>query len=128
MNASTTKWAGRILSALVIAFMLFDAAGKLARESHVVAAQAELGFPDGQIRLLGAIVLACTILYAIPRTAIFGAILLTAFLGGATAAKVRLEDASLWFSVVMGVLAWAGLYLRDGRLRTIVPFSTHSSA
>jgi hypothetical protein len=128
MNATATKWTGRILSALVVAFMLFDAAGKLARESHVVAAQAELGFPDGQIRLLGAIVLACTILYAIPRTAIFGAILLTAFLGGATAAKVRLEDASLWFSVVMGVLAWTGLYLRDGRLRAIVPFKTHSSA
>jgi len=124
----TAKWTGRILSGLVVAFMLFDGISKLARESHVVAAQAELGFPDGQIRLLGAIVLVCTLLYAFPRTAVFGAVLLTAFLGGATAAKVRLEDASLWFSVAIGVMAWTGLYLRDGRLRAIVPFNAQSSA
>ena len=128
MSTTAARWTGRVLSGLVIAFMLFDAAGKLARESHVVAAQAELGFPDGQVRLIGAIVLACTILYAIPRTAVLGAILLTAFLGGATAAKVRLEEASLWASVVMGVLAWAGLYLRDVRLRAMVPLDTRSSA
>ena len=68
------------------------------------------------------LVLVCTAVYVIPRTSILGAILLTGFLGGATAAKVRIEDASLFFSVVMGVLAWAGLYLRNDRLRALVPF------
>ncbi|HUB10305.1 MAG TPA: DoxX family protein [Myxococcales bacterium] len=116
------QWTGRVLSGLVVAFMLFDAAGKLAREQHVVAAQAQLGFPDAQIQLLGVLALAAAVLYAIPRTAVFGAVFLTAYLGGATAAKVRLQEASLWFSVAMGVLAWLGLWLRDARLRALVPW------
>jgi hypothetical protein len=86
-----------------------------------VQATAELGFPDGQIRVLGLIILVCTVLYVIPPTSVLGAILLTAFLGGATAAKVRIEDPALLFSVVMGVLVWGGLFLRDERLRALVP-------
>ena len=66
-------------------------------------------------------ILLCTAIYAIPRTSVLGAILLTGFFGGATAAKVRLEDASLFFSVVMGVLTWAGLYLRNDRVRALLP-------
>lgn len=111
---------GRGLSVLVTLFMTFDGLAKVIVEQHVVRAQAELGFPGELSAPLGLVVLACTALYAIPRTTFLGAILLTAWLGGATAAKVRLEDLSLLFSVVMGVLVWAGLYLRDGRLRELV--------
>ena len=71
--------------------------------------------------LLGVLVLLCTALYAIPRTSVLGAILLTAFLGGATAAKVRLGDLTSLNSVVIGVLAWGGLYLRDERIRALLP-------
>ena len=113
---------GRGVSALVVLFMLFDGFGKVAVERHVVAAMAELGWPAGQTVTLGVVILVCTVLYAVPRTAVLGAILLTGFLGGATAAKARLEDASLLFSVAMGILTWLGLYLRDGRLRDLVPF------
>ncbi|MGH7296846.1 MAG: DoxX family protein [Polyangiaceae bacterium] len=113
--------AGRGISVLVTLFMTFDGVAKVLVEPHVVKAQAELGFPAELAVPLGLVVLACTALYAFPRTAMLGAVLLTAWLGGATAAKVRLEDASLLFSVVMGVLVWAGLYLRDERLRALLP-------
>jgi hypothetical protein len=117
-------WTGWGLSGLMIAFMLFDSLSKLALESHVVAATTQIGFPIGVIRMLGAIGLVCTLLYAIPRTAVLGAILLTAYLGGAIASKVRIEDplfSSVLFGVYFGVLVWAGLYLRDPQLRALIP-------
>jgi hypothetical protein len=114
-------WIGRGISAVVVAFMLFDGFGKVFVESHVVKAMGELGWPESQTVGLGLLVLACTLIYVIPRTSILGGIVLTAFLGGATAAKVRIEDPTLLFSVVVGVLAWVGLYLRDDRLRELVP-------
>ncbi len=120
-KVGTRVWIGRGLSGLVVAFMLFDGIGKIAVEQHVVKAMGELGWPPGQTAALGVLILVCTAVYAIPRTSVLGAILLTGFLGGATAAKVRIEDASLFFSVFMGVLAWAGLYLRNDRLRALVP-------
>jgi hypothetical protein len=120
-KVGTRVWIGRGLSGLVVAFMLFDGIGKIAVEQHVVKAMAELGWPPGQTVALGVLILVCTAVYAIPRTSVLGAILLTGFLGGATAAKVRMEDASLFFSVFMGVLTWAGLYLRNDRLRALVP-------
>ena len=120
-KVGTKVWIGRGLSALFVLFMLFDGIGKLAVDPHVVKAMAELDWPAGQTVGLGVLVLACTAVYVIPRTSVLGAILLTGFLGGATAAKVRIEDPSLFFSVGMGVLAWAGLYLRSGRLRALVP-------
>ncbi len=120
-NSTSTGalWTGRVFSALTVLFMLFDAAGKLARESHVLKAQVEIGWPDDLTRVLGGVLLVCTLLYAVPRTAFYGAILLTAWLGGATAAKVRLEDPMLWFSVAFGFLLWAGLFLRDSRIRSL---------
>jgi hypothetical protein len=120
-KVGTKVWIGRSLSALFVLFMLFDGLSKIAVEQHVVKAMAELGWPPGQTVGLGVLVLACTAVYVMPRTSILGAILLTGFLGGATAAKVRIEDASLFFSVAMGVLAWAGLYLRNERLRALLP-------
>jgi DoxX-like family len=116
---------GWALSILTIAFMLFDAAGKLALESHVVDATTKIGYPVDAIRPLGVVALLCTILYAVPRTAILGAVLLTGFYGGAVASKVRIEDplfSSILFGVYFGLIAWGGLYLRDERLRSLFPF------
>lgn len=112
---------GRILSGLVVLFMAFDGVAKLLKVPEVTKATTELGFPEGEIRSLGVTVLICTVAYVVPRTSVLGAILLTGFLGGATAAKVRLEDPSLLFSVAMGVLVWGGLFLRDERLRELLP-------
>ncbi len=120
-KVGTKVWIGRGISALVVAFMLFDGVSKVVVEHHVVKAMAELGWPPALTVPLGVLSLLCTAVYVIPRTSILGAILLTGFLGGATAEKVRMEDASLLFSVVMGTLAWAGVYLRNVRLRPLVP-------
>ena len=92
--ATSSKIQRRIgwgLSALTILFMLFDAAGKLALEAHVVQATTKIGYPVETIRPIGVIALICTVLYAIPRTALLGAILLTGFCGGAVASKVRIK-------------------------------------
>jgi hypothetical protein len=125
--ATTSKTQARIgwgLTTLTILFMLFDAAGKLALEAHVVEATMKIGYPVGAIRPIGVIALICTVLYAIPRTAVLGAVLLTGFCGGAVASKVRIEDplwSSVLFSVYFAIIAWAGLYLRDDALRRIFP-------
>jgi hypothetical protein len=113
------------MSGITILFMLFDGLSKLALERHVVEATTRIGYPEDVIRPLGIVILICTILYAIPRTAILGAVLLTGFLGGAVASKVRLEDplfGSILFGVYLGILAWGGLYLRDSELRTLLPW------
>jgi hypothetical protein len=117
-------WAGWGMSGLMILFMLFDSLAKLALERHVIAATTQIGYPEHAIRPLGAIALICTVLYAVPRTSVLGAILLTAYLGGAVASKVRIDDplfSSTLFGVYFGVLIWGGLYLRDERLRAMIP-------
>jgi hypothetical protein len=117
-------WTGRVLSGITILFMLFDAAGKLALESHVIEATTKIGYPVAAIRPIGVIALICTILYAVPRTALLGAVLLTGFYGGAVASKIRIEDplfSSTLFAVYLGLITWVGLYLRDERLRTLFP-------
>ena len=119
-------WIGWGMSGLMIAFLLFDSVSKLALERHVVEATMQIGYPLDVIRPLGLICLGCTILYAIPRTSILGAILLTGYLGGAIASKVRIEDpmfSSVLFGVYFGILVWGGLYLRDERLRALIPLS-----
>jgi hypothetical protein len=125
--ATRPKWVQRTgwaMSGLMIAFLLFDSVSKLALERHVVAATATLGYPLDVIRPLGLICLVSTILYAIPRTSILGAILLTGYLGGAIASKVRIEDpmfSSVLFGLYFGLLVWGGLYLRNGQLRALLP-------
>jgi hypothetical protein len=124
-HSKTMLWAGWSLSGLTVLFMLFDGLSKLAMEHHVVEATTKIGYPVEVIRPLGIVLLASTILYVIPRTAILGAILLTGFLGGAVASKVRIEDpifSSILFGVYFGILAWGGLYLRDERLRSLMPW------
>jgi hypothetical protein len=122
-HSKTRLWAGWAMSGLTVVFMLFDSLSKLALEPHVVEATTKIGYPPDVIRPLGLVLLVCTILYAIPRTAILGAILLTGFLGGAIASKLRIEDplfSSILFGVYFGILAWGGLYLRDDRLRVLL--------
>ncbi len=117
-------WIGWIMSGIVVVFLLFDGVTKLMMITPVVNATVGIGYPVDVIRPLGIICLACAILYGMPRTAVLGAILLTGFLGGAVASKVRLEDplfSQVLFGVYVGVLAWGGLYLRDGRLRALFP-------
>jgi hypothetical protein len=124
-RSKTQSRIGWVLSIVTILFMLFDSAGKLFLESHVVEATTKIGYPVDAIRPIGIIALLCTILYAIPRTAILGAVLLTGFYGGAVASKIRIEDplfSSILFGVYFGLLAWAGLYLRDERLAALLPF------
>jgi hypothetical protein len=112
-------WTGRVIAVLLVLFLLVDAMGKVLRLAPYVEGTARVGFPDGALVPLGVVLLACTLLYAIPRTAVAGAVLLTAYLGGATATHVRMGEPFV-FPVVFGVLVWAAVYLRDRRLRTAI--------
>jgi hypothetical protein len=120
--ASTTMlWAGRILGGLVILFMLFDGVIKVMNLPAAVEGTVRVGYPARLVVTIGVVALACTILYAVPRTSILGAILLTGYLGGATATQVRMEDPWFLFPVAIGGLVWAAIFLRDNRLRTLIP-------
>jgi hypothetical protein len=116
-------WSGRVLSGLVALFLLFDGTMKLAKPEFVVEANTRLGYSESVIVPLGIVLLACAILYAIPQSAVLGAILLTGYLGGAVASHLRHEDSlfEILFPVIFGVLLWGGLYLRDSQLRALVP-------
>jgi len=116
----SARWAGRVVSALVVAFLAFDGISKALTVEPVVEATTRLGYPEGSVFGIGVTLLVCTALYAVPRTAILGAILLTGYLGGAVATQVRVEDPWFLFPAFIGVLAWGGLFLRDGRVRTLV--------
>ena len=123
-NSKAMYRAGWGMSGLVILFMLFDGISKLMLVPQVVGATNKIGYPGNVIRPIGIILLLCTVLYAVPRTAMIGAILLTGFLGGAVASKVRLEDplfSSVLFGVYFGLLVWGGLYFRDQRVRNLIP-------
>jgi len=124
-----SKWserAGWLLSGLVILFMLLDSGMKLVPFDVVITATAALGYPPSPalIRGLGALALTCTAIYAYPRTAVLGAILLTGYMGGAIASHLRLGDplfSHTLFGFYLGLLVWAGLYLRDTRIRALLP-------
>lgn len=113
-------WAGRVTSALVVAFLLFDGGIKAMMLEPAVDGSVQLGYPEGTVFGIGLALLVSTLLYAVPRTAFLGAILLTGYLGGAVATQVRVEDPWFVFPVLLGVLAWGGLFLRDERIRALV--------
>jgi DoxX-like family len=123
-DSKTWIWAGRIVSTLVVLFSVFDGITKVIKEPHVIAASAEFGFSPNEIVLIGALMLACTILYAIPRTAILGAVLLTGYLGGAVVSNIRVGHPvfECIFPVIYGVLAWGGIFVREPRVRELIPF------
>jgi hypothetical protein len=116
-------WTGYILSYLPALFLLVDAIMKFVKPQPVVEATVKLGYPESVILGLGVVLLTCTILYLIPRTAVLGAILLTGYLGGAVASHLRAEDGAfaVLFPVIFGALLWGGLVLRDARLRALLP-------
>jgi DoxX-like protein len=114
-------WAGRIISGLPALLLLFSGTMKLLRVAAVIEGMAHYGYPEHLILYIGMLEVGCTIVYLIPRTAILGAILMTGYLGGATATNVRVGDPSFIGPVLAGAFVWAGLYLRDGRLSALVP-------
>jgi hypothetical protein len=115
-------WAGRIISALPVLLMIFSASLKLMKPPAVVQGFGKFGYGEHLILPLAVVELSCVLLYVIPHTAVLGAILVTGYLGGATATHVRIGDPSFIMPALAGVLAWLGLYLRDPRLRALVPF------
>jgi hypothetical protein len=119
-------WAGRILSGAAALFCLIDGGMKLFKPPVVVAATLQLGYPQSAIVGIGAVLLACTILYLIPRTAILGAVLLTGYLGGAVATYVRVSGPLFnnLFPIFFACFVWGGLYLRDKRLRSVLARNT----
>ena len=121
------RWTGRVLSGLVIMFLLFDGAIKLVPWPVVTETMDRMGYGSSEsfARTLGVITIACTVLYAIPPTSILGAILLTGYLGGAMASHVRIDSplfSHTLFGFYLGLMVWGGLWLRDRSLRTLIPF------
>jgi len=114
-------WAGRTISVLPVLLLLFSGVMKLLKPAPVLQGFAHYGYPESLIVAIGILEIACTLIYVIPLTSYLGAILMTGYLGGATASNVRVGDPSYFVTVILGVLVWAGLYLRDARLRTLLP-------
>lgn len=117
------RWTGLIIMILVVLFLLVDAIMKVLETTPSVEGSVQLGWPSEGVQGIGIVLLIATVLYVIPRTAILGAILITGYLGGATAIMIRanVPGHPYLFPVFMGVLVWAGLYLRDAALRALIP-------
>jgi DoxX-like protein len=116
-------WASYVVSGLPVLMLLASAVMKFARPGFVVEGMQKHGYPESMLLGLGIVELTCTVLYLIPQTSVLGAMLLTGYLGGATATHVRVGEISQAFlgPVFVGVLVWLGLFLRDPRLRALVP-------
>ncbi len=119
-------WAGRILSGLGVAFLIFDIVIKFTGSTPVVEAMERLGYPVRMAPMIGVLEIACLVLYLIPRTSVLGALLWTAFLGGATASQVRIGEplfSHILFPSYVALLLWGGLWLRNDRLRALLPLT-----
>jgi hypothetical protein len=126
-SSKAARWTGYVMSGLVILFLLFDGGIKLVPLEIVTETSAQIGLPTDPsfARLLGILTLIGVVLYAIPQTAVLGAILLTGYMGGAIATHLRIDSplfSHTLFGVYLGLLIWAGLYLREPRLRALIPF------
>jgi len=121
-HGSSTKmvWAGRIVSALPVLMLLFSASMKLIRSPQAVEGFTHFGFQNNVVLPLGIVEIACTVLYIIPQTSVLGAILLSAYLGGATATHLRVGE-PYFAPIIVGVFLWFGLFLRDARIRALIP-------
>jgi len=117
-------WAGRVVSALPALGLLFSAITKLMKPPAVLQGFTHFGYPQSLIVVVALLELGSTIVYLIRRLSVLGAILMTGYLGGATATNVRVGDPSFIVTVTLGVLVWLGLYLRDERLRVLIPLRT----
>jgi hypothetical protein len=121
------RWVGRILSGVVIVFLMIDGAIKLVPWPIVTETMDKMGYGSSETlaRSLGVITIVCTVLYSIPPTSILGAILLTGYLGGAMASHVRIGSplfTHTLFGLYLGLMVWGGLWLRDRNLQTLIPF------
>ena len=117
-------WTGRVLSGIAILFLLFDGIIHVLKPAPVIDGFAKLGFPVSVSVGLGILELGCLLLYLIPRTSVFGAVLLTGYLGGAIASQLRIAAplfSTLLFPLYVALFVWGGLYLRDERLRALLP-------
>jgi DoxX-like family len=126
MTLHRTLWAGRIVSAFVVAALVADGTIQLFAPAQIASMLQETGFTMDLTRVVGPMILACAILYAIPSTAVLGAILVTGFLGGAICAHVRIGELGSPPQIIcllLGAMAWAGLYARDPRIRAILPLN-----
>jgi hypothetical protein len=112
------------MSILPALFLIVDGGAKLLKPAPVVDATVKLGYQESTIIPIGIVLLICTFLYLIPRTSVLGAILLTGYLGGAVATHVRVGEGAfpITFPIILGILLWGGLYLRETRLRVLIPF------
>jgi hypothetical protein len=120
-NATWKTWTGRALSAVTVLMTTFSGSIKLTHSPLVMEGWVgKAGYPPGALTPIAIVELACTLLYVIPRTSVLGAVLLTAYLGGAVATHVRVGEPFL-VPMVVGIFAWAGLYARDARLHAILP-------
>jgi DoxX-like family len=125
--SKSARWTGYAMSGLVILFLLFDGGIKLVPLEIVTQTSGEIGLPTDAsfARLLGILTLIGVLLYAIPQTSVLGAILLTGYMGGAIATHLRIDSplfSHTLFGVYLGLLIWGGLYLREPRLRALIPF------
>jgi len=123
--SKTQLWTGRILSGLGVLFLVFDALIKLIKIRPVVEAFAKLGYPIDLAVPIGIVLLVCVVLYVIPRSSVLGAIFLTGYLGGAVATHVRVGDplfSHALFPTYVAAVLWGGLFLRENRLRALLPF------
>jgi DoxX-like protein len=114
-------WTGRVVSAIPVLLMVFSAVMKFAKPAPVVEGIVRFGYPAGLLFVLGVLEFLSCVVYVIPQTAVLGAILMTGYLGGATATNVRVGDPSWIMTVVLGVMVWAGLFFRDSRVRALIP-------
>jgi uncharacterized membrane protein YphA (DoxX/SURF4 family) len=113
-------WAGYILSALPVLMLFFSGVMKLVKPAPVIEGFIRLGYPEGLALGIGIVELVCAVLYVIPRTSVLGAILLTGYLGGATATHLRIGE-PFFAPILLGVMVWGGLFFRDARLRALLP-------
>jgi len=114
-------WTGRVITGLVVAFMIFSAVGKFLAPPEVVEQVEKLGYTKELIFQIGIVEVVCVIIYAVPQTAVLGAILLTGYLGGAINTHVRVNEPFI-FPIILGVLVWLGIFLREPRLRALMPW------
>ncbi|MES2414997.1 MAG: DoxX family protein [Pseudomonadota bacterium] len=122
--SKTALWTGRVLTGLVLLFLLMDITLKFMGVPEVAQAMTQLGWPEISAVPLAVLLLVCGLLYAVPKTSVLGAVLLTGYLGGAVATHVRINDplfTHTLFGVYVGVVMWLGLWLRDARVRAVMP-------
>src|SRR5262247_2568379 len=123
-TSKTKLWTGRVITVFTVAFLLFDTMVKVLNLPVAVEGTVRLGYPASLVMYIGIVELVCLGAYLYPRTAVVGAIMLTGYLGGATATQVRVEDPWFILPVAVGVLVWAGLFLRNGRFRALFPLQS----